>query len=67
MPYSSLQHIALIYLTVINVVTFFMYGVPLILIAQIALIFLCSCRTKQHVDAVTPISHEYVPEHSPNQ
>ena len=45
----------------------FRYGVPLILIAQIALIFLCSCRTKQHVDAVTPISHEYVPEHSPNQ
>ena len=44
----------------------FRYGVPLILIAQIALIFLCSCRTKQHVDAVTPISHEYVPEHSPN-
>ena len=108
-------HVALIYLAVINVVTFFMYGVdkwkakkskwripeatllwmavlggsigawlgmkvwhhktqhkkfrygvPLILTAQIALFFLCSCRTKQHVDAVTPVSHEYVPEHSPN-
>ena len=107
-------HIALIYLAVINVVTFFMYGVdkwkakkskwrireiallglavlgdsigawlgmkvwhhkpqhnkfkygvPLIIIAQIALFFLCSCRTKQHVGAVTPISHEYTPEHSP--
>ena len=112
---SALLHIALIYLVVINVVTFFIYGidkwkakkskwripettllglaviggsvgawlgmkvwhhktlhkkfeygVPLILIAQIALIFLCSCRTKQQVEAVTPISHEYVPEHSPN-
>ena len=111
----SLLHIALIYLAVINVVTFFMYGVdkwkakkskwrireaaliglavlggsigawlgmkvwhhktlhkkfkygvPLILIAQIALLFLCSCRTKQHVDAATPISHEYIPEHSLN-
>ena len=104
----SLLHIAMAYLVVINVVTFFMYGldkwkakrskwripeatllglavlggsigawlgmkvwhhktlhkkfrygVPLILIAQIALIFLCSCRTIQHVDAVTPISHEW--------
>ena len=111
----SLLHIALIYLAVINVVAFFMYGidkwkakkskwripeasllglaitggsigawlgmrvwhhktlhrkfkygVPLILIAQIALLFLCSCRTKQPVTAVSPISHEYVPEHSPN-
>ena len=44
----------------------FRYGVPLILIAQIALLFLCSCRTKQHVDAATPISHEYIPEHSLN-
>ena len=44
----------------------FRYGVPLILIAQIALLFLCSCRTKQQVGAVTPISREYVPEHSPN-
>lgn len=111
----SLLHIVLIYLAVINAVTFFMYGVdkwkakhskwrtpentlllmaviggsigawlgmkvwhhktlhkkfrygiPLILIAQIALLFLCSCRTKQQIDVVNPISHEYVPEHSPN-
>ena len=44
----------------------FKYGVPLIIIAQIALFFLCSCRAKQQIDAVTPISHEYIPEHSPN-
>jgi uncharacterized membrane protein YsdA (DUF1294 family) len=111
----SLLHIALIYLAVINVVTFFMYGVdkwkakkskwrireaallglavlggsigawlgmktwhhktqhkkfqygvPLIIIAQIAMLFLCSCRTKQQVETVTPINHKFVPEHSPN-
>lgn len=115
MSNPTLLHITLIYLAVINVVTFFMYGVdkwkakhskwripeatlllmavlggsigawlgmkvwhhktlhkkfrygvPLILIAQIALFFLCSCKTKQQLNVVTPISHEYVPEHSPN-
>ena len=111
----SLLHIALIYLAVINVVTFFMYGadkwkakrskwripeatlllmaviggsigawsgmkvwhhktlhkkfrygVPLILIAQTVLLFLCSCQTKRQTDAVSPISHDYTPEHTPN-
>ena len=73
-----LLHIALVYLTVINVVAFFMYdidkwrghqfryGVPLILIAQIALTFLCSCRTKQKIETTIPIQKYYVPEHSPN-
>ena len=37
-----------------------------VLIYLVALLFLCSCRTKQQIDAVSPISHEYVPEHSPN-
>ena len=104
----ELQHIVLIYLAVINVVAFFMYGidkwkakrskwrvpeatllglavlggsigawlgmkawhhktlhkkfrygVPLILIAQIALIFLCSCRTKQHVEPLLKVIKEY--------
>ena len=34
----SLLHIVLIYLAVINVVTCFMYGVPAIIIVQLALI-----------------------------
>ena len=38
----------------------------IVLIYLVALLFLCSCRTKQQIEAVTPISHEYVPEHSPN-
>ena len=38
----------------------------IVLIYLVALIFLCSCRTKQQIDVFTPISHEYVPEHSPN-
>ena len=111
----SILHITLVYLAVINVVTFFMYGidkwkakrskwriteatllfiaviggsfgawlgmqvwhhktlhkkfrygVPLILIAQIALLFLCSCKTKQHIETAMPIQNKYVPEHSPN-
>lgn len=115
MAKSSLLHIALIYLAVINVVTFFMYGIdkwkakrskwriseaalllmaviggsigawlgmrvwhhktlhkkfrygiPLILIVQLALFFLCSCKTKQHIETAMPIQHEYTPEHSPN-
>ena len=44
----------------------FRYGVPLILFAQIAILFLCSCRTKEHIDAVLPISGKAVQEHSPN-
>ena len=44
----------------------FRYGVPLILIAQLALFFLCSCKTKQHIETAMPIQHEYTPEHSSN-
>ena len=111
----SLLHIALIYLAVINVGTFFMYGidkwkakkykwriseatllgmaviggsigawlgmrvwhhktlhkkfkygVPIILIAQIALLFFTSCRTKQQIETSIPVQHETVQEHSPN-
>lgn len=45
----------------------FKYGFPLILLAQIALIALTSCKTKQTVELSAPIeSHKYEPEHSPN-
>ena len=45
----------------------FKYGLPLILLAQIALITLTSCKTKQAVEVSAPIeSHKYEPEHSPN-
>jgi len=45
----------------------FKYGLPLILIVQIAIVFLTSCRSKQTVELSASIeSHEYEPEHSPN-
>ena len=44
----------------------FRYGVPLILIAQIALLFFTSCRTKQQIETTTPVQHEAIQEHSPN-
>ena len=45
----------------------FKYGLPMILLAQIALIGLTSCKTKQTVELSAPIeSHKYEPEHSPN-
>ena len=46
----------------------FNYGLPLILLAQIALIALTSCKSKQALELSTPINigHKYVPEHSPN-
>ena len=45
----------------------FKYGLPLILIAQIAIFLLTSCRTKQSIELSAPIeSHKYEPEHSPN-
>ena len=45
----------------------FKYGLPLILLAQIALIALTSCKTKHTVELSAPIeSHKYEPEHSPN-
>ena len=43
------------------------YGLPLILIVQIAIVFLTSCRSKQTVELSASIeSHKYEPEHSPN-
>ena len=44
----------------------FRYGIPLILIVQIALIFLCSCGTKKEVLSVAHATHSDVIEHSPN-
>ena len=45
----------------------FKYGLPLILLAQIVLVALTSCKTKQTVQLSAPIeSHRYEPEHSPN-
>jgi uncharacterized membrane protein YsdA (DUF1294 family) len=45
----------------------FKYGLPMILLAQIALIGLTSCKTKQTIELSAPIeSHKYEPEHSPN-
>ena len=45
----------------------FKYGLPLILLAQIALIALTSCKTKQTAELSATIeSHKYDPEHSPN-
>ena len=115
MSNTTTLHIVLIYLAVINVVTFFMYGidkwkakkskwriretallglavlggsigawlgmrtwhhktlhkkfrygVPLILITQIALFFLCSCKTKQEIEKKKAIQQENVQEHSPS-
>ena len=45
----------------------FKYGLPLILIVQIAIVFLTSCRSKQTVELSASIeSHKYEQEHSPN-
>ena len=45
----------------------FKYGLPLILIVQIAIVFLTSCRSKQTVELSASIeTHKYEPEHSPN-
>ena len=44
----------------------FKYGIPIVLIAQIALLFFTSCKTKQNIETVLPIQHEYTPEHSPS-
>ena len=45
----------------------FKYGLPLIVIVQIAIVFLTSCRSKQTVELSASIeSHKYEPEHSPN-
>ena len=47
----------------------FKYGIPIILIAQIALIVMTSCKTRQTTVAVSAPdfqSRQYVPEHSPD-
>ena len=44
----------------------FRYGIPLIIILQVALLMLTSCGTKQNVTDLQPIGNEYVPEHTPN-
>ena len=45
----------------------FKYGVPLILLAQIAMIALTSCGTKKEVATTMPIQHgSSIREHSPN-
>lgn len=45
----------------------FKYGLSLILIIQIAIVFLTSCRSKQTVELSASIeTHKYEPEHSPN-
>lgn len=45
----------------------FKYGIPIILIAQIVILLLTSCRTKQVVDLPMPVQEgKYVPEHSPD-
>ena len=45
----------------------FRYGVPLILIVQVVVFFMVSCRTRQAVKLSMPIpEHKFVPEHSPD-
>ena len=36
------------------------------LMCLVSLLFLCSCKTKQHIETTMPIQDKYVPEHSPN-
>ena len=44
----------------------FRYGIPIIIILQVALLILTSCGTKKAVTDTLSIRHEHVPEHSPN-
>ena len=46
----------------------FKYGLPLILMAQIALIALTSCKSKQSIEQSAQVlqQHKHIPEHSPN-
>ena len=45
----------------------FKYGIPLILMAQIVIVLLTSCRSKQMMDLSVPIQgHQFEQEHSPN-
>ena len=40
------------------------YGIPIIIILQVALLILTSCGTKKTMTDIQPIKHEHVPEHS---
>lgn len=45
----------------------FKYGIPLILMTQIVIVLLTSCRSKQMMDLSVPIQgHQFEQEHSPN-
>jgi len=45
----------------------FKYGIPLILAAQLAIVLLCSCRTKQTIHLSAPVQeHRFESEHSPD-
>ena len=45
----------------------FKYGIPLILMAQIAIVLLTSCKTKQTVELSAPVrEYQIEQEHSPN-
>ena len=45
----------------------FKYGIPFILMAQIVIVLLTSCRSKQTIELPVPIlGHQYEQEHSPN-
>lgn len=45
----------------------FKYGIPFILMAQIVIVLLTSCRSKQTMELPVPIlGHQYEQEHSPN-
>ncbi len=45
----------------------FKYGIPFILMSQIVIVLLTSCRSKQTMDLSVPIQgHQFEQEHSPN-
>ena len=44
----------------------FRYGIPIIILLQVALLLLTACGTKQTVTQIEPISERPEPEHSPN-
>ena len=44
----------------------FRYGIPIIIIIQVALLILTSCGTKKTMTDIQPIRHGHVQEHSPN-
>ena len=44
----------------------FRYGIPVIIIIQVALLILTSCGTKQEVTQIELIGEKQEPEHNPN-